>query len=119
MKKSVVSLLFVVLLAAGCGSAKMDISIEETPEFKNGTPSEMILKVMDDDIRIEGLSIVATLEMAKMDHGVIEVQFEDIGEGLYSAQVELPMGGEWIADVEVESEGEQTKEVLTFDVKER
>lgn len=119
MKRLVVSLLLIVVLAAGCSSAKMDISIEKMPESKTGTPSEMLIKVAEDGVGLEGLSVVASLEMAKMDHGELEVQFEEIGDGLYSGQVELPMGGEWIADVEVKSGEETVKEILTVEVEER
>ncbi|RKD24414.1 hypothetical protein BEP19_08475 [Ammoniphilus oxalaticus] len=118
MKKMMIVLVGMMLLVAGCGSAKIGFEVVNTPEYKNGVESEIILKATESGKAAEGLVIEATLEMAKMDHGHIEATFEEVEAGEYRAAVELPMGGEWIADIRAEADGSETTEVITFDVKE-
>jgi len=118
MKKLQILLFTFLLLLVGCGSGNMDVAVEKAPDYKDGEPSEMTLLISHGDDPVSGLTVVATLEMAKMDHGVIEVHFDDQGDGLYSGEVELPMGGEWIATVELDNGKKTAEEIITFDVKE-
>ncbi|MFS0576078.1 FixH family protein [Sporosarcina sp. 179-K 3D1 HS] len=118
MKKFLIPLFALLFLLSGCGSSKVDFAVEQSPDYRDGETSEMIIRVTEGDEPVSGLSVLATLEMAKMDHGVIEVHFDDIGDGLYSSHVELPMGGEWIATVQADTGKKVLEEVVTFDVKE-
>lgn len=119
MKKVFAVMLITVLLAAGCGSSNMDFAVDTAPDFKEGQTSDFIIKVTDEGKGVTGLSVTATLEMEKMDHGTIEVAMEDIGNGQYKGSVKPAMPGEWIADIKVESGSKTIEKVLTFEVKER
>lgn len=119
MKKLFIPLLIVLLTVTGCGSTALSFTLEQAPEFQKGELSEFIIKVTEGDKGATGLSIIALLEMEKMDHGVIEVQLEDIGDGLYKGSAELSMGGDWLVELKTESGKKTVEEVLTFEVKER
>lgn len=118
MKRLIGMLIMIGIILAGCGSSALDVSLEETPKYKDGVEYPISLSVQDGDGKVTDLEIVATLEMARMDHGVIEVVFTDQGDGIYTGEVALPMAGEWIADLELSQDGDITEEVLTFDVEE-
>lgn len=107
-----------MLLIAGCGGGSIDFSVETPPKYKDGEAYEMVVKAEDNGESVTGLNMIATLEMAKMDHGIIEVVFSDNGDGTYVGEVELPMAGEWIAALEAEEDGEVYETTLTFDVTE-
>lgn len=118
MKRLIGVLLFVSILLIACGGGKMDISVVEAPKYKDGVSYPFVISVMENDEGVNNLEIVATLEMARMDHGHIEVVFSETGEGVYEGEVELPMAGEWIANVVITQDGETTDETLVFEVEE-
>lgn len=119
MKKHGVWLGLLLLVLGGCGSSNLSIKVEQAPIIEDGTPSQIIVAITNDGDAVNGLTVTADLEMAKMDHGHIQVVLTESGDGLYSGEVELPMGGEWIADVKADSDGDITEELITFDVEER
>ena len=106
-----------LIMLSGCGSSP-EFEVETAPKYKDEVAYPITLKVTEDGEPVQGMDILATLEMAKMDHGIIEVNFTDVGDGTYSGEVELPMGGEWIANIEAELNGDTFDDVVTFDVKE-
>lgn len=106
-----------LLTLTGCGSSSLDFTIETVPKYKAGESSPISLTVTDGGEAVAGLDIVATLEMEKMDHGIIDVEFTDEGDGTYTGDVELPMGGEWIASIEAEQDDKTYDDLLTFEVK--
>ncbi|WP_102273538.1 FixH family protein [Cytobacillus massiliigabonensis] len=114
---SIMTLLLILLTGCSSGS-NYEISIETPPTYNGESESPIIFKVSEDGKPVEGLEVVAYLEMAKMDHGEIHVEFQDKGSGLYESSVELPMAGEWIANIEVEKDGESFEEAIIFDVDE-
>lgn len=97
----------------------MDFSVDKAPIYQNEVASEFIVKVTESEEDVSGLTLTASLEMAKMDHGSIDVSFVDNGDGTYTGDVELSMAGEWIADIRADKDGKIIEDVLTFDVKER
>lgn len=118
--KRLVSLMIVVsLFLAACGGGSFDVSVEEPPVYEDGVEYPFVISVTDGGEGIEGLDILATLEMARMDHGIIEVHFTDAGGGIYEGEVALPMGGEWIANLEIDEDGKVSEETVVFDVAER
>jgi len=119
MKRFLPFLLILFLVACGSADA-LDFTVEKAPTFKPDTPSEIIIKVKKDGEPLTGLELSGLLEMERMDHGIIEAKFVDQGDGTYSGEVELPMGGEWIIDLEAHNgaDGETYEDVLTFDVNE-
>lgn len=118
MRKKLISLIAFMLLLVACGSNNIEFTVEQAPKYADGETFPMTLKVMEDDEVVTGLDMVATLEMAKMDHGTIEVTFIDNGDGTYDGEVELPMAGEWIADIEAELDDQTYEKILTFQVNE-
>src|SRR5690625_7515160 len=96
MKRLIGIILVLVLVLAGCGGSKMDVTVEEIPKYKNGIPYPIVLSVMDGDEAVTGLEIIATLEMARMDHGRFVVVFSDIGDGYYEGEVVFTKVSVWI-----------------------
>jgi|SRR5690625_1364258 len=118
MNRFIGIVLVVVFILVGCGGTKMDVAIEEIPNYKDGVAYPIVLTVEDGNEAVTGLEVVANLEMSRMDHGTIEVVFTDHGDGTYEGEVELPMAGEWIADVVLTQDGKTYDETLTFEVSE-
>src|SRR5690625_1704084 len=82
------AILLMSLLFVACSPVKVDLSLEKAPRYKDGESYPMVIKAMEGKEGVTGLHIMATLEMAKMDHGVIEINFTDNGDGTYSGEVE-------------------------------
>lgn len=117
MKKLIAGFMFLMVLLAGCSSGSdYEILLKEAPKYKAGETYPVVIEVMQDGVPVDGLDFTAFLEMAKMDHGTIELYFEDKGNGIYESSVELPMAGEWIANIEGESGGSVFEHVITFEV---
>lgn len=119
MRKLFSILILLLILLTGCSSgSNYEFSIDTPPTYNGEKDSPIIFKVSEDGKPIEGLEIIANLEMAKMDHGEIHLNLQDKGNGLYESSVELPMAGEWIANIEVEKDGESFEKAIIFDVDE-
>lgn len=119
MRKLIALLVFVSLFTVACGGGgKFTVDVEEAPTYKDGESSPIVFSLSDGDELITGADMSATLEMARMDHGTIEVIFTDVGDGTYSGEVELPMAGEWIANVIINVDGKEVEKTVTFDVNE-
>jgi hypothetical protein len=117
MKKLLAGFVLLMLLLAGCSSGSdFEINLKEAPKYKAGESYPVVIEVMKDGEPVNGLKFVAFLEMAKMDHGSIELDFKDKGNGIYESSVELPMAGEWIANIEGEADGSAFEHVITFEV---
>lgn len=118
MRKIFLSVLLTLLFLTGCGSNPLHVSVETAPRYQAEQSYPMILKITDNEEPLSGLDIVAVLEMARMDHGIIDVDFTDQGNGTYRGEVTLPMAGEWIADIVINREGKEIEEMVTFQVDE-
>ncbi len=118
MKKVLAVLMFVSLFIAGCGGTSPHFSVENTPSYVDGEETEIIVHADEDGEAVSGITLKGSLEMARMDHGVIETVFTDNGDGTYTALVELPMSGEWIITLDAEHDGSTYEETITFDVNE-
>ena len=119
MKKILLLMTLTILIVAGCGANKMNFTVDKAPIYQNEVTSEFIVKVTESGEGVSGLTLTASLEMVKMDHGSIDVSFVDNGDGTYTGDAELSMAGEWIADIRADKDGKVVEDVLTFDVKER
>lgn len=119
MKKLFSICLLLLIILSGCSaSPNYEVTIDTAPKYNGESNSPITFKVAEDGKPVKGLTVTAYLEMAKMDHGEIQVDFQDNGDGLYESSVELPMAGEWIANMEVEKDGEIFEKAITFDVEE-
>ena len=114
--KKVFFFMLLFIFMAGCGGTDTQYTVENSPSYKDGEPSEIILSAEENGEAVTGLDMTGELEMEKMDHGLVEVSFTDIGDGTYSGDVELPMGGEWLMELLVD--GEETGEIIRFQVNE-
>ncbi|TQS74857.1 hypothetical protein DX933_08790 [Ornithinibacillus gellani] len=116
MKKVVAILL--MLLLFGCSSEAIDFTVERVSPYQAAEAITIVIQAEKNGTAIADLELSGQLEMAKMDHGTIEVVFTNQGDGMYEGEVELPMGGEWIIDLTAEMDGKTYEELLTFDVNE-
>ena len=117
MKKWIAGLLLLMALLSGCSSAPdYQFTLKTTPKYKAEESYPVVIEVLNDGKPVEGLEFSAFLEMAKMDHGSIQLDFQDKGNGLYESSVELPMAGEWVATLEGEADGGAFEQVITFEV---
>jgi len=109
MKKWMGMLLFFSLvLIAGCGSTPhWEITMDTDYTYQGQLP--LTIEINDNNQPIEGLQVKATLEMEKMDHGEVDITFDDQGNGQYVGQAALPMGGDWVAYIQL-TNGKQTME---------
>jgi hypothetical protein len=119
MKKLTVTLfgLFLLLLAA-CSSDTLTIEIEKDVYYQKDNPSAFAIKVTDENGPVKDLEINAILTMLNMDHGKSEVTFKELGEGIYSTDVELPMSGEWEIVFNLKQDGKEFEKVLEYEVQE-
>jgi hypothetical protein len=112
--------LSVLLLLTACGSnTDWSASLEQQPVYVKGQPSQLAVRITDHEGQaLNNLQVKATLEMVKMDHGSIEADLADRGDGVYAGNLELSMGGEWRAVLTL-SDGSRTQEqTVTFQAKE-
>lgn len=114
--KKVILFALLLMFMAGCGGADPNFTVENSPSYKDGEPTEIILAAEENGEAVTGLNMIGELEMEKMDHGMVEVSFTDNGDGTYKGDVELPMGGEWLMELFVD--GEETGEIIRFQVNE-
>lgn len=117
MKKLVAGFVLLLVILAGCSSGSdVEVNLKQAPKYKVGESSPVLIEVLQNGEPASGLEFIAYLEMAKMDHGTIELDFKDKGNGIYESSVELPMGGEWVANIEGEADGSAFEHVITFEV---
>lgn len=119
MKKLTVTLLglFLLLLTA-CSSDTMTIDVEKDVYYQKDNLSTFAIKVTDENGPVKDLEIAATWAMTNMDHGKSEVTFKELGEGVYSTDVELPMAGEWEIVFTLDQDGKEFEKVLEYEVQE-
>src|SRR5690625_143609 len=118
MKRLIFFLLIISVVLTGCGGGNVDISVVEAPKYKDGVSYPFVISIEDKDKAVTDLDVVATLEMARMDHGTIEVIFSENEAGIYEGDVELPMAGEWIANIIITEDGKTTEKTIEFEVNE-
>lgn len=108
----------ILVLIAGCvASNNLNVKLSTSKTFTPGKPYVMQFTIRDSEGKpVEGAKITANLNMKNMDHGTISVSAEDIGEGKYIGTADLPMNGDWIADIHVEYDGKQFEEEKQFSV---
>lgn len=117
MKKIIAGFLLLMLILAGCGSGSdFEVSLKQAPKYKAGESFPVVIEILQNGEPASGLEFTTFLEMAKMDHGTTELDFEDKGNGIYESSVELPMAGEWVANIEGEVDGSAFEQVITFEV---
>jgi nitrogen fixation protein FixH len=105
-----------LLVLSACSSPDWKATILPSTEFKTEQPILLTVEVMENGKPVTGLNVKGELEMVKMDHGTLEVDFKESGNGKYEGNSQLPMEGEWNAILEM-TKGNITKEqTVTFEV---
>ncbi|WLR55229.1 FixH family protein [Mesobacillus subterraneus] len=119
MKKLFFSLF--ILLATqltGCSQEPVwNVEINKEPVFSNGKESNFEIMVMEDGAAVKDLQISAEFAMASMDHGSINVELEEISDGVYSGSAIFSMAGEWEAVFTLEKDGFKQEKVINLNVK--
>lgn len=120
MEKVLISLgLILLIMLAGCSSGSdLEVQVEKDIYFNQDKESAFAIKATDTDGPVEGLDINAEFAMTNMDHGTYEVTFTDAGEGIYTANVGLPMSGEWEIVFTIEQDGKEIEKVIQYEVSE-
>lgn len=116
MKKVISLLLIISLFIVGCSNEKLSVSVIDAPKYKDGESFPIVLSITDGSNAVTDAEVIATLEMARMDHGTIEVIFTNEGDGTYVGDVELPMAGEWIANIVTTVNNKKSESTVTIDV---
>lgn len=118
MKKLYASL-FVLLVTflTGC-SQEPDWKLEITkePVFANEKESNFEIKVTEDGTAVEDLHITAEFAMASMDHGTVNVELDQLSDGVYSGSAKFSMAGEWEAAFTLEKDGSTQEKVVNLNV---
>lgn len=100
-----------LLLIGGCGkSPDWQVSLIASGELKEGESLPLTLEVKKKGQPVHGLHIDAVLEMQRMNHGTVEVQFTEKGEGVYEGSAILSMPGDWTGNLVI-SDTKHTDEV--------
>jgi nitrogen fixation protein FixH len=116
MKNSLMLIGTFWLILSGCSSSEQwQAAIKEKEvNFKEGEKIPLVLEIKDRGKPVAGLVVKAILEMKTMDHGQIEVVLHDNGDGIYKENVQLPMDGDWIADVNITNGKKKMESALSF-----
>lgn len=119
MKKLFMSAIgILLLLVSACGADNLNVTVEEDLFVKKDKPSSFAIKVTDDNGPVEDLEIEASFSMLDMDHGTVEVSFDEQEKGIYSTEVELPMAGDWEIVFTINQDGKSIEKVLEYEVQE-
>lgn len=119
MRRILPMLLLFILFASACNQkADWDISVEQAPFFKKNIKAPFIIKISKNKKAVSNLTVHATFEMEKMNHGFTEVELTEKESGLYEGMVELSMPGEYEVFLQIENGKKQKEEHLTLYVKE-
>ncbi|MED4730441.1 FixH family protein [Aneurinibacillus migulanus] len=130
MKKNLtlsVVFLVVILMLAACDSEKgqeeqnsgkntadMNVSFKAPERVEAGQKLEYSVTIEKDGQPVRDADVIVHLEMADMDHGKNGFRGKMESPGIYKGQAVLPMGGDWIAYVNVKTDGIETTRQFDF-----
>lgn len=115
MKNSCSLIALILLILTGCESAgQWQAALKEKVSFKEGEKVPLVLEIKDHGKPVAGLVVKAVLEMKEMDHGQIKVLLHDNGDGIYKENVQLPMNGDWIADLNITNGKQKMERAISF-----
>ncbi|MDQ0339079.1 nitrogen fixation protein FixH [Caldalkalibacillus uzonensis] len=114
--KYAVVLMVILMAMIGCSSGPA-YEAEITAEGAVHEDKVVLhLTVTEGEQPVSGLDIKGILEMRRMDHGIIEVHFVETEAGTYRGEAQLPMGGEWIATLQIDNGQEHVRQIVEFEV---
>jgi hypothetical protein len=103
-----------ILISTACSSPGWVATLQTPSGFEAEQPLPLVVEVNENGKPVTGLKMNGVLEMVKMDHGTIEVDFKEIGNGKYEGTVELPMGGDWNAILKMEKGNKSKEQTVAF-----
>ncbi|MDF2856561.1 MAG: hypothetical protein K0Q87_2412 [Neobacillus sp.] len=118
MKKAIMLAALLLLISlAGC-SANPEYKVEVTKPvyYQQNTSVPFEIKVTEKDKAVTDLDVSAVFSMTNMDHGTYEVELTEGEDGLYTGNVELPMGGKYEIVLTLVSDGESVEKVINYEV---
>ncbi|MGC5328796.1 FixH family protein [Brevibacillus sp. SYSU BS000544] len=99
-----------LIVLGGCGStAKWQANLTLQGDYKEGEPLPIRLEVKANEQPVTGLTIQGSLEMKRMNHGTVDATFTEKGNGVYECTAEIPMHGDWTANLKL-SDGKVVEE---------
>ncbi len=106
-----------IIFITGCGSDHVQIKLYTPKTFTPGQPFAMQFKVLDSKgAPVTGAKVTADLNMKNMDHGIVSIATQEIGDGMYVGQANLMMNGDWVATVKVNHDGKSDEEDKSFSI---
>lgn len=111
-----VIILFLMILSACNKTPEWQISIELEPFYKEGAPAPFVINITENEKEATELTVVASFEMERMDHGTVEVKLKEKSAGVYEGLVELPMSGDYIVVLTIQNENQQKEELIEITV---
>lgn len=117
MRKLVAFILSCFFLLAGCSNRDWEVTVKTTPFYKEGVAAPFAVQIKTNGKPVKQLTVHATFEMVNMDHGKIEVDLNEKGNGVYEGNVQLPMEGDWEALLLIQHGKEKVEKMLKMHVK--
>jgi hypothetical protein len=118
MKKLMMLAALLLLIGlVGC-SASPEYKVEVTKPlyYQQNTSVPFEIKVTEKDKAVTDLEVSAVFSMTNMDHGTYDVELTGGEDGIYSGNVELPMGGKYEILLTLSSDGESVEKVIHYEV---
>jgi YtkA-like len=118
-KWSIVGLFILVLFLSGCNSKpSWEMEVTKEPAFLKDKASTIEIEIAEDAEPVKGVEVNAEFTMVEMDHGTLEVTFDEIADGKYAGTAEIPMAGKWEGVFLLEKDGQEVEKVMEIEVKE-
>ena len=119
MKLMNIAVLFLFFFTiTGCGASEWETTITVGDTFHANRQLPLTLEVKENGERVKGLEVTAALEMKHMDHGSVEVLFQEQEDGTYLGLGDFPMAGEWEALVEISNNQKVVEQIIPLTIKE-
>ncbi|MCZ0756191.1 FixH family protein [Anoxybacillus sp. J5B_2022] len=117
MRKLTVFLFSLLFLFTGCSNGDWEVTVKTTPFYKEGVAAPFAVQIKENGKLAKQLKVHATFEMSNMDHGKIEVDLHEKGNGIYEENVQLPMEGDWEALLVIKKGSDKVEKLLKMHVK--
>lgn len=107
-----------LVFVTGCSQEEnLQVTLHTPKTFTSEKSFPIQFKIADSQGNpLVGAKVSAVIEMKNMDHGTIPVSAEETGEGSYVGYVDLPMGGDWMANIRVDHDGGVFEETKPFSI---
>ena len=112
-----IGIFLMLVLLTGCGSeTEWTVEITKPLKYVNGQQSSFEIKITDEKKPVTGVSATASIEMIKMDHGVLNVRLEETKKGHYSGQAMPTMSGKYSVFLKLKKDGRTYERILDMEI---